>query len=72
MEYVRRVNAGQQKPVDHLAEEFGRSLGTVKGHLGRHGTRGLLEGGSAGRKGGQISDEAGKLVLARAKRTAET
>lgn len=62
-EYVGRVDAGQQKPVDQLAEELGRSLGTVKGHLWQARTRGLLEGGSAGRKGGQLSDAAQKLAV---------
>jgi hypothetical protein len=61
--YVTLVNTGQEKPVDHLAEELGRSLPTVKGHLWQARKRGLLTGGSAGRKGGEISEEARQLVL---------
>jgi hypothetical protein len=62
IEYVGRVNAGQAKPVDRLAQELGRSLGTVKGHLWQARERGLLEGGSAGRKGGEISETALQLA----------
>jgi hypothetical protein len=62
MEYVGRVNTGQEKPVDHIAEELGRSLGTVKGHLWQARKRGLLTGGSAGRKGGDVSEEAYHLA----------
>ncbi len=62
--YLNRVSAGQEKPVDRIAEELGRSLATVKGHLWQARRRGLLVGGSAGRKGGELSDEADKLVEA--------
>lgn len=60
--YLNRVGAGQDKPVDRIAEELGRSLATVKGHLWQARKRGLLLGGSAGRKGGELSPEAENLV----------
>lgn len=60
--YVTLVNTGQEKPVDYLAEELGRSLVTVKGHLWQARKRGLLTGGSPGRKGGEVSEEAMRLV----------
>ena len=63
MEYLGRVNSRQEKPVDQIAEELGKSLGTVKGHLWQARKRGLLLGGSAGRKGGQISDDARRLAI---------
>jgi hypothetical protein len=62
IEYVGRVNAGQDKPVDRIAEGLGKSLGTVKGHLWQARKRGLLEGGSAGRKGGQLTERASDLA----------
>jgi hypothetical protein len=61
-DYLRRVNAGQEKPVDRIAAELGRSLATVKGHLWQARKRGLLQGGSAGRKGGELSPEAEQLL----------
>jgi hypothetical protein len=63
IEYLGRVNAGQEKPVDRIAEELSRSLATVKGHLWQARKRGLLIGGSAGRKGGEISEEARQLAM---------
>jgi hypothetical protein len=63
VEYVGRVNAGQEKPVDHMAEELGRSLATIKGHLWQARKRGLLTGGSPGRKGGETSEEARQLAM---------
>jgi hypothetical protein len=62
-EYLGRVDAGQEKPVDRIAEELGRSLGTVKGHLWQARNRDLLLGGSAGRKGGAPSDKARQLAM---------
>ncbi|UEA58376.1 hypothetical protein LK459_17590 [Gordonia otitidis] len=53
-EYLARVERGQPKPVDHIAEELDRSLGTVKNHLWKARHEGILEGGSAGRKGGYV------------------
>ena len=63
IEYVGRVNAGQLKPVDRIAQELGKSLGTVKGHLWQARKRDLLIGGSAGRKGGEISEKARQLAM---------
>ena len=63
MDYVGRVDAGKAKPVDRIAEDLGRSVGTIKGHLWQARNRGLLEGGSAGRKGGTISEEARQLAV---------
>jgi hypothetical protein len=60
--YVSLVNTGQEKPVDYLAVKLGRSLATVKGHLWQARKRGLLTGGSPGRKGGEVSEEAMRLV----------
>lgn len=61
--YVTLVNTGQEKPVDYLAKKLGRSLATVKGHLWQARQRKILEGGSAGRKGGSISEEGRQLVM---------
>lgn len=62
-EYLARVTRGEGKPVDHIAEELGRSLGTVKNHLWRARKDGFLEGGSAGRKGGYVPPEAAQIAL---------
>jgi hypothetical protein len=62
LEYVGRVTTGVEKPVDKLAAELGKSLGTVKSHLWQARKRGLLAGGSAGRKGGQPTDRAVELA----------
>jgi hypothetical protein len=59
--YVHRVNIGQDKPVQQLADELGKSLTTVKGHLWQARKRGLLTG-SSGRKGGQLTPEATKIL----------
>ncbi|NKS00463.1 hypothetical protein GS528_04780 [Rhodococcus hoagii] len=55
--YVSRVNKGQSKPVEQLADELGKSLQTIRGHLWQARKRGLLTG-SAGRKGGHLTPEA--------------
>jgi hypothetical protein len=60
--YVTLVNTGYEKPVDYLADELGRSLPTIKGHLWQARKRGILVGGSAGRKGGHVSEEGIQLV----------
>ena len=62
-EYIARVVRGEAKPVDHIAEELGKSLGTVKNHLWQARNRGLLKGGSAGRKGGYVPPEAAQIAL---------
>lgn len=62
-EYLARVARGEEKPVDHIAEELGRSLGTVKNHLWRARKDGFLKGGSAGRKGGYVPPEAAQMAL---------
>lgn len=61
-QYVQAVGAGQDKPVDNLAEDLGRSLNTVKSHLWQARKKGLLTGGSAGRKGGELSSAAEELL----------
>jgi hypothetical protein len=63
VEYVARVVGGEAKPVDHIAEELGKSPGTIKGHLWQARNRGLLKGGSAGRKGGYVPPEAAQIAL---------
>ncbi|BEL40423.1 hypothetical protein [Mycobacteroides abscessus] len=55
--YMRRVQDGKPKPVERLANELGRPLQTVRGHLWKARKAGLLEG-SAGRKGGILTAEA--------------
>ncbi|WP_167097112.1 hypothetical protein [Mycobacterium sp. DL592] len=55
--YVRRVQDGKPKPVERLANELGRPLQTVRGHLWKARKAGLLEG-SAGRKGGILTADA--------------
>ncbi|SLI46020.1 Uncharacterised protein [Mycobacteroides abscessus subsp. massiliense] len=55
--YVRRVQDGRPRPVERLADELGRPLQTVRGHLWKARKAGLLEG-SAGRKGGVLTAEA--------------
>jgi hypothetical protein len=62
-EYVGRVDRGLPKPVERIAEELGKSPGTVKGHLWQARNRGLLKGGSAGRKGGYVPPEAAQIAL---------
>ncbi|KXF54643.1 hypothetical protein AXA44_40545 [Rhodococcus sp. SC4] len=59
--YVSRVNSGQAKPVERLAEDIGKSLQTIRGHLWRARKEGLLTG-SAGRKGGQLTPEASAIL----------
>ena len=61
-EYVARVDSSQSKPVDRLAEELGKSPGTIKGHLWQARKRGLLTEGSPGRKGGRLSPEAVSIL----------
>jgi hypothetical protein len=62
-EYLARVARGDEKPVDRIAEELGRSLGTVKNHLWRARGDGFLKGGSAGRKGGYVPPDAAQIAL---------
>jgi hypothetical protein len=63
IQYIARVDRGEPKPVDHIASELGKSPGTIKGHLWQARNRGLLKGGSAGRKGGYIPPEAAQIAL---------
>lgn len=62
IEYLSRVELGEQKPVEHIAQELGKSPGTIKGHLWQARNRELLLGGSAGRKGGYIPLPALKIA----------
>lgn len=61
--YVSRVNAGQAKPTEGIAEDLGKGLQTIRGHLWQARKQGLLTG-STGRKGGQLTPEA-SLILKR-------
>jgi biotin operon repressor len=65
-DYVQRVNSDQPKPVERLADELGKSLQTVRGHLWQARTQGLLTG-SPGRKGGDLTMEAMTLLQRMAK-----
>jgi hypothetical protein len=55
--YILRVNSGQPKPVESLADDLGKPLQTIRGHLWRARKDGLLSG-SAGRKGGDLTVKA--------------
>lgn len=55
--YIRRVNSGQPKPVERLAEDLGKPLQTIRGHLWKAKKQGLLVG-SPGKKGGELTVEA--------------
>ncbi|MEU9807021.1 hypothetical protein [Mycobacterium sp. NPDC050853] len=59
--YIYRVKQGQPKPVEGIAEDLGRGLQTIRGHLWQARTQGLLEG-SAGRKGGRLTPTAKKIL----------
>nr|WP_052741149.1 sigma-70 family RNA polymerase sigma factor [Mycobacterium sp. UM_NZ2] len=59
--YVQRVNSGQAKPVERLAEDLGKSAATIRGHLWQARRQGLLIG-SAGRKGGTLTPEAMAII----------
>lgn len=59
--YVSAVNRGQTKPLEHLADMTGKTASTIKGHLWQARKKGLLTG-SAGRKGGQLTDKATKVL----------
>jgi hypothetical protein len=63
IQYIARVGRGEPKPVDHIASELGKSPGTIKGHLWQARNRGLLKGGSAGRKGGYVPPEAAQMAI---------
>lgn len=60
-DYIHRVQDGQHKPVEHLAEDLGKPLQTVRGHLWQSRKRGFLLG-SPGRKGGVLSPEAMAVI----------
>jgi hypothetical protein len=62
-EYVARWVRGEAKPVDRIADGLGKSLGTVKNHLWQARKRGLLKGGSAGRKGGFVPHDAEQIAI---------
>ncbi|WP_176138310.1 hypothetical protein [Mycobacterium sp. D16Q16] len=59
--YLSRVNAGQPKPVEGIADELGKGLQTVRGHLWQARNQGILVG-AQGRKGGQLSPEAVEIL----------
>ncbi|MGB5794531.1 MAG: hypothetical protein WBH51_01920 [Mycolicibacter algericus] len=59
--YVRAAERGQANINDYLAELVGKPVGTVRGHLIRARHDGLLSG-SHGRKGGELSAEAERLI----------
>lgn len=60
--YVQEVDRGRERINDYLAELVGKPVSTVRGHLIRARHDGLLSGGSHGRKGGELSEAAEKLV----------
>jgi hypothetical protein len=59
--YVSAVNRGQAKPNDYLAELVGKTTSTVRGHLWQARNQDFLTG-SPGRKGGQLTDKATKIL----------
>jgi hypothetical protein len=59
--YVSAVNRGLEKPNDYLAEMAGKTTSTVRGHLWQARKQDFLTG-SPGRKGGQLTDKATKIL----------
>lgn len=59
--YVGAVNRGQSKPLEHLAEETGKSPAAIKNHLWQATRKGLLER-SPGRAGGSVTQKAAGLL----------
>ena len=59
--YVSTVNSGQPKPVERLAEDIGKGLQTIRGHLWQARKQDLLTG-STGRKGGHLTPKATKIL----------
>lgn len=59
--YARAAERGQANINDYLAELVGKPVGTVRGHLIRARHDGLLSG-SHGRKGGELSAAAERLI----------
>jgi hypothetical protein len=60
-EYVRAVNRGQAKVNDYLAELVDKPVNTIRGHLAQARKRDFLSG-SPGRKGGNLSPAATKIL----------
>ncbi len=59
--YVSRVNTGQPKPIEAIADDLGKGLQTIRGHLWQARKQGLLTG-EHGRKGGQLTPEATQIL----------
>jgi hypothetical protein len=59
--YVRAAERGQANINDYLADLVGKPVGTVRGHLIRARHDGLLSG-RHGKKGGELSNDALKVV----------
>jgi hypothetical protein len=59
--YISRVNSGQPKPVEAIADDLGKGLQTLRGHLWQARKQGLLTG-AHGRKGGQLTPEATQIL----------
>ncbi len=60
--YVSRVNRGQPKPVEAIAHDLGKGVQTIRGHLWQARTQHHLLKGSAGRKGGELTPVAIKIL----------
>lgn len=60
--YVSRVNGGQPKPVEAIADELGKGVQTIRGHLWQARTQHHLLKGTTGRKGGELTPEAVKIL----------
>lgn len=56
--YISRVNRGEPKPVEAIANDLGKGVQTIRGHLWQARTQHHLLKGSAGRKGGELTHEA--------------
>ena len=59
--YVGAVNQGQEKPLQYLADETGKSSAAIKNHLWQATRKGLLER-SPGRAGGRITERAAEIL----------
>jgi biotin operon repressor len=63
--YAEAVSAGNNRPVDTIAEALGRSRNTVKDVIREARARGLLTQTTHGRAGGRLTAKARKLLKQR-------
>jgi hypothetical protein len=60
--YVNRVKRGEAKPIEAIAEDLGKGVQTIRGHLWKARNEGLLTGRSPGRKGGELTKNASQIL----------